>query len=77
MVCKISRIRTSKKALCKCFLGQYRVCGIRERTVLFMRAGSAWTQPPKIKHKINDYSEDAELLEIILPADFETEELAG
>jgi mannose-6-phosphate isomerase-like protein (cupin superfamily) len=42
-----------------------------------MRQGSAWTQPPKIKHKINDYSEDAELLEIILPADFETVELAG
>jgi uncharacterized RmlC-like cupin family protein len=42
-----------------------------------MRAGSAWTQPPKIRHKINDYSEDAELLEVILPADFETEELAG
>jgi quercetin dioxygenase-like cupin family protein len=42
-----------------------------------MRQGSAWTQPPRIKHKINDYSEDAELLEIILPADFETVELAG
>ncbi len=42
-----------------------------------MRQGSAWTQPPHIKHKINDYSEDAELLEIILPADFETVELAG
>lgn len=42
-----------------------------------MRQGSAWTQPPNIKHKINDYSEDAELLEIILPADFETVELAG
>jgi mannose-6-phosphate isomerase-like protein (cupin superfamily) len=42
-----------------------------------MRQGSSWTQPPKIRHKINDYSEDAELLEIILPADFETEELAG
>ena len=41
-----------------------------------MRQGSAWTQPPQIKHKINDYSEDAELLEIILPADFETVELA-
>jgi uncharacterized RmlC-like cupin family protein len=40
-----------------------------------MRQGSAWTQPPHIKHKINDYSEDAELLEIILPADFETVEL--
>ena len=42
-----------------------------------MRQGSAWTQPPHIKHKINDYSDDAELLEIILPADFETVELAG
>ncbi|MBN9040502.1 MAG: cupin [Rhizobiales bacterium 62-47] len=42
---------------------------------IIMRQGSAWTQPPKIKHKINDYSEDAELLEIILPADFGTEEL--
>ncbi len=40
-----------------------------------MRQGSAWTQPPHIKHKINDYSEDAELLEVILPADFETVEL--
>ena len=44
---------------------------------VMMRQGSAWTQPPQIKHKINDYSEDAELLEIILPADFETVELAG
>ena len=44
---------------------------------VMMRQGSAWTQPPQIKHKINDYSEDAELLEIILPADFETIEIAG
>jgi hypothetical protein len=44
---------------------------------VMMRQGSAWTQPPMIKHKINDYSEDAELLEIILPADFETVELTG
>ncbi|MGN6308176.1 MAG: cupin domain-containing protein [Xanthobacteraceae bacterium] len=44
---------------------------------VMMRQGSAWTQPPMIKHKINDYSEDAELLEIILPADFETVEVAG
>lgn len=42
---------------------------------IVMRQGSAWTQPPMIKHKINDYSEDAELLEIILPADFGTEEI--
>ena len=40
-----------------------------------MRQGSSWTQPPKIKHVINDYSDDCELLEIILPAEFETVEI--
>jgi len=40
-----------------------------------MREGSAWTQPPKIKHMILDYSDDVELLEIILPAEFRTVEL--
>jgi len=40
-----------------------------------MRPGSAWLQPPKIKHKVLDYSDDCEVLEIILPADFETTEL--
>ena len=36
------------------------------------RAGSCWMQPPKIKHTVRGYSDDCELLEIILPADFET-----
>lgn len=40
-----------------------------------MRAGSCWTQPPKIRHVINDYSDDCELLEVILPAEFETTEV--
>ncbi len=40
-----------------------------------MREGSAWTQPPKIKHVITDYSDDCELLEVILPAEFETVEV--
>ena len=40
-----------------------------------MRPGSAWIQPPKIKHKVLDYSDDAEVLEVILPANFETTEL--
>jgi hypothetical protein len=40
-----------------------------------MREGSCWLQPPKIKHAVLDYSNDCELLEIILPADFETVEL--
>jgi mannose-6-phosphate isomerase-like protein (cupin superfamily) len=42
-----------------------------------MQAGSAWTQPPRIKHLIMDYSDDVELLEVILPADFRTVELAA
>jgi len=37
--------------------------------------GSSWTQPPKIKHLIQDYSDDVELLEVILPAEFKTVEL--
>jgi uncharacterized RmlC-like cupin family protein len=41
-----------------------------------MKQGSAWTQPPRIKHLIMDYSDDVELLEVILPADFKTVELA-
>ncbi len=41
-----------------------------------MEQGSAWSQPPRIKHMIMDYSDDAELLEIILPAEFKTVELA-
>jgi quercetin dioxygenase-like cupin family protein len=40
-----------------------------------MRPGSAWIQPPRIKHKVLDYSDDCEVLEVILPADFETTEL--
>ena len=40
-----------------------------------MRPGTAWIQPPRLKHKVLDYSDDAEVLEIILPADFETVEL--
>ena len=42
-----------------------------------MNEGSAWTQPPRIKHLIMDYSDDVELLEVILPADFKTVELAA
>ena len=36
------------------------------------QAGSCWIQPPKIKHTVLGYSDDCELLEIVLPADFET-----
>jgi len=42
---------------------------------VLMREGSSWTQPPKIRHVINDYSNDCELLEVILPAEFDTTEV--
>ena len=35
-------------------------------------AVSCWIQPPKIKHTVRGYSDDCELLEIVLPANFET-----
>jgi mannose-6-phosphate isomerase-like protein (cupin superfamily) len=50
--------------------GEYEGAG-----VVTMREGSCWLQPPKIKHAVLDYSNDCELLEIIMPADFATVEL--
>jgi Cupin domain len=35
-------------------------------------AGSCWIQPPRIKHSVLGYSDDCELLEIVLPAEFDT-----
>jgi hypothetical protein len=50
--------------------GEYEGAG-----VVTMREGSCWLQPPKIKHTVLDYSDDCELLEIILPAEFDTVEV--
>jgi quercetin dioxygenase-like cupin family protein len=36
------------------------------------REGTCWLQPPKIKHTVLGYSDDCELLEIVLPAQFDT-----
>jgi quercetin dioxygenase-like cupin family protein len=40
-----------------------------------MKQGTCWLQPPKIRHRVLDYSADCELLEIVLPAKFDTVEL--
>jgi len=37
-------------------------------------AGDAWLQPPKINHNVLGFSEDLEVLEICMPANFGTEE---
>ena len=39
-----------------------------------MSAGSCWLQPSGIRHTVLDYSADCEVLEIIVPADFTTDE---
>ena len=40
-----------------------------------MNAGDSWLQPQSIVHKVLDYSDGCEVLEIVLPADFKTIEL--
>ena len=37
-----------------------------------MKEGSCWIQPPNIRHTVVGWSEDCELLEVILPAEHET-----
>ena len=43
--------------------------------VQMMSAGSCWLQPPGVAHTVLDYSADVELLEIVVHADFKTEDL--
>lgn len=40
-----------------------------------MKKGTCWLQPPKIRHRVLDYSDDCEMLEVILPAEFDTVEI--
>lgn len=52
------------KGHAKCEFEGHGVCEVRE--------GSCWIQPPGIKHVILDYSDDYEILEVILPAKYDT-----
>jgi mannose-6-phosphate isomerase-like protein (cupin superfamily) len=42
-----------------------------------LEAGSCVHQPPEIRHRELGHSDDVELLEIVLPAEFETHEVAS
>ena len=42
-----------------------------------LEAGSCVHQPPEIRHREVGHSEDIEMLEIVLPASFETEDVAA
>ena len=42
-----------------------------------LEAGSCVHQPPGIRHRELGHSDDVELLEVVLPGDFETEDVAS
>jgi mannose-6-phosphate isomerase-like protein (cupin superfamily) len=43
-----------------------------DRGVHRFEAGDSWLQPPEITHNVTAFSEDMEVLEITMPATFET-----
>jgi quercetin dioxygenase-like cupin family protein len=47
-----------------------------DQGVVRLEAGSCVYQPPEIRHRELGHSEDVELLEIVMPADFTTEEVS-
>ncbi len=44
--------------------------------VVRLEAGSCVYQPPQIRHRELGHSEDIEMLEVVMPGQFETEEVA-
>ena len=48
-----------------------------DQGVVRLEAGSCVYQPPEIRHRELGHSEDVELLEIVMPADFKTDEVAS
>ena len=48
---------------------------IKGQGVHTMHAGDCWLQPHSVVHKVVDYSEGCEVLEIVMPANFKTVEL--
>ena len=45
--------------------------------IVRLEAGSCVHQPPGIRHREVGHSEDVEMLEVVMPGDFRTEEVAG
>ena len=39
-------------------------------------AGDSWYQPPEIRHEVLEYSDDWEVIEITMPAEFDTHDEA-
>lgn len=45
--------------------------------IVRLEAGSCVHQPPEIRHREVGHSDDVEMLEIVMPADFKTEEVVS
>jgi mannose-6-phosphate isomerase-like protein (cupin superfamily) len=45
--------------------------------IVRLEAGSCVYQPPEIRHREVGHSDDIEMLEVVMPADFKTEEVAS
>jgi quercetin dioxygenase-like cupin family protein len=45
--------------------------------IVRLEAGSSVFQPPSIRHREVGHSDDVEMLEIVMPADFATEDVAA
>ena len=43
---------------------------------IYVESGDVWYQAPNVKHEVLEYSDDFEVLEITLPADFPTHEIS-
>ena len=48
-----------------------------EHGVIRLEAGSCVYQPPTIRHRAVAHSDDVEMLEIVMPGNFDTEEVAS
>jgi quercetin dioxygenase-like cupin family protein len=47
------------------------------QSLVRLEAGSCAYQPPELKHREVGHSADLEMLEVVMPADFKTEEVAS
>ena len=45
--------------------------------IVRLEAGSCVYQPPEIRHREVGHSDDVEMLEVVMPADFKTEDVAA
>ena len=71
----VSKLHTHEADFQMIYVLKGSMTGEYEGEVHTVREGDCWLQPKNIKHKVLDYSDDCELLEIVMPANFKTVEL--